>query len=1361
MTMEQVLRFVEAKEAGKRSASRLLLPQATDALSGSSYKKQKRPPPKEQETCTYCGTKGHGRSPPTRIRRTECPAFDTTCNHCGKEHHFERVCRAKNSTKSTKATERQDAISDTLCGITAVDNTRAVTLDHHVFDQPTGDWIRKRSKPQPYVRLQMSVESEDYRQLGYKLSTPPKRSFVSAMADTGCQSCLAGLQVVKKLGISTKDLIPVDLKMHAADNHNIQILGAIILRFSGKNSNGEEKSTRQMVYVTDCTDKLFLSREGCTDLGIIPDNFPTMGKGDPINTVTISHQERCETHTSDPVSVATTTHQEECRCPRRTKPPPPPTSMPHSATETNRELLTQYLLDYYRSSTFNVCEHQTLPMMDGPPMRLLIDTQATPTAHHSPIPVPLHWQDEVKADLDRDVRLGVLEPVPIGEPVTWCHRMVICAKKNGKPRRTIDFQPLNVHATRETHHTQSPYHQARSIPQGKKKSVFDAWNGYHSVPLHPEDRHYTTFITPWGRYRYRTAPQGYISSGDGYTRRYDEIASSIPNHTKCVDDALLWSDTIEESFFQACNWLDLCGRNGITLNPEKFRFAQDEVEFAGFEITTDTVRPCKKYIRAISDFPTPQNLTDVRSWFGLINQVSYAFSTTDTMLPFRELLKPSNKFHWDEDLQQAFDKSKLTIIEEIHNGVKIFDKTKPTCLATDWSKNGIGYWLFQKHCSCPSTDLFCCKQGWKITLVGSRFTHAAESRYAPIEGEALAVADALDKARHFVLGCKNLTIAVDHKPLLKIFGDRSMDNISNTRLRNLKEKTLRYHFKMIHIPGIKHRAPDTLSRYPTGDPHPPKMGLQDDIQSIKDSSGIAHTPPLYIPTQLIAGINTEDQLHSHLMENGLQETLLSTLHSTHTVNWEQVQTATSSDDNMLLLLSTIEDGIPALKSDLPQSIREYHQHRNHLYSSDGVVIYKNRIVIPPSLRPACLSALHAAHQGTASMISKAESSIFWPGITQDIQATRTNCSPCNRMAPSQSALPPTPPTLAEYPFQCICADYCHYKGCNYLVIVDRYSNWPIVERAKDGALGLIDVLRQTFATYGIPDELSSDGGPEFTAHTTRQFMQTWGVQHRLSSVAFPHSNCRAEVGVKTVKRLITGNVGRNGSLNIDAFQKAILQYRNTPDPSTKLSPAMCVFGRPIRDLIQILPGQYRPHNTWRDSLNLREKALRHRHIIQHEKWSEHTKSLTPLHVGDRVRLQNQTGHHPNKWDCTGIVIEVRQYHQYLIRVDGSGRPTLRNRKFLRKYTPVSPPRERRSIFDDMALLPPSDVTPTLPTAPPPTQPPSPGTPAPDPVANPTDCPPSPPPPPPPHPMSPSPPHPMSPPPLRRSTRTRKPPDRLY
>ena len=78
-------------------------------------------------------------------------------------------------------------------------------------------------------------------------------------------------------------------------------------------------------------------------------------------------------------------------------------------------------------------------------------------------------------------------------------------------------------------------------------------------------------------------------------------------------------------------------------------------------------------------------------------------------------------------------------------------------------KSGVGFWLTQKHCNCQGANPFCCREGWRVTLVGSRFTHSAESRYAPVEGEALAVAEALDRARHFVLGCSDLIVAVDHK----------------------------------------------------------------------------------------------------------------------------------------------------------------------------------------------------------------------------------------------------------------------------------------------------------------------------------------------------------------------------------------------------------------------------------------------------------------------------------------------------------------------------------------------------------------------------------------------------------------------
>ena len=109
-----------------------------------------------------------------------------------------------------------------------------------------------------------------------------------------------------------------------------------------------------------------------------------------------------------------------------------------------------------------------------------------------------------------------------------------------------------------------------------KKCVFDCWNGYHSVLLYKDDPHFTMFITPWGRYRYKTAPQIYIASGNGYSRRFDEIVLHIPNKSKVIDDTLLWADNLTDRFHQAVNWLDICGRHGITLNPDKFVFVQDK-----------------------------------------------------------------------------------------------------------------------------------------------------------------------------------------------------------------------------------------------------------------------------------------------------------------------------------------------------------------------------------------------------------------------------------------------------------------------------------------------------------------------------------------------------------------------------------------------------------------------------------------------------------------------------------------------------------------------------------------------------------------------------------------------------------------
>ena len=112
-------------------------------------------------------------------------------------------------------------------------------------------------------------------------------------------------------------------------------------------------------------------------------------------------------------------------------------------------------------------------------------------------------------------------------------------KDDGSPRRTVDLSPMNKHCEREIHTSKSPFNLARSVPDNSVKTVYDAWNGYHSVPIREEDRHLTTFTTPWGLFRYKRAPQGFISSGDGYNRRFDDLTAHMPRMERCVDDTLI------------------------------------------------------------------------------------------------------------------------------------------------------------------------------------------------------------------------------------------------------------------------------------------------------------------------------------------------------------------------------------------------------------------------------------------------------------------------------------------------------------------------------------------------------------------------------------------------------------------------------------------------------------------------------------------------------------------------------------------------------------------------------------------------------------------------------------------------------
>ena len=196
--------------------------------------------------------------------------------------------------------------------------------------------------------------------------------------------------------------------------------------------------------------------------------------------------------------------------------------------------------------------------------------------------------------------------------------------------------------------------------------------------------------------------------------------------------------------------------------------------------------------------------------------------------------------------------------------------------------------------------------------------------------------------------------------------------------------------------------------------------------------------------------------------------------------------------------------------------------------------------------------------------------VFWPGMTYDIERCQQSCFDCVKNASTQPPLRTVPSTPPATPFEQIYADFFDCVGQHYLIVGDRLSGWPDVYRSPNGSPqaeseGLIHFLRNFFSRFGMSEEMSSDGSPEFISTTTKNFLSRCGVPHRPSSAHHLDSNGRAEVAVKSTKRILPLNTDSTKILDTDRFMRAIIQLRNTPDPDCNVLPGEIVFYQPIRN----------------------------------------------------------------------------------------------------------------------------------------------------------------------------------------------------
>ena len=487
---------------------------------------------------------------------------------------------------------------------------------------------------------------------------------------------------------------------------------------------------------------------------------------------------------------------------------------------------------------------------------------------------------------------------------------------------------------------------------------------------------------------------------------------------------------------------------------------------------------------------------------------------------------------------------------------------------------------------------------------------------------------AVQKARVYLAG-SNFELVVDHRPLIPIINSKTLDELPSPRIIRLKEKLAMYRMTAVWRAGIKHKVVDCLSRYPV------------DLPSDDDLRGESDIENCQLVLQQIATVDSETG-----------EPILEDHHLV------ALRTEGQLDPEYRKLKEAVYKGFPKEKAHLDLDLHPFWPIQADATLCNDIVMVGSRLVIPKSMRPNILKLLHASHQGQTRTLRRARQVVYWPNMTNDIQNVVRSCEHCATLLPSQpveSLMSPTPP---KQPLEHVAADLFHLSGWEYLILVDRYSGWPLVVRCGRSAASsdIIAKLKAWIMDLEAPSKVSTDGGPQFRSQEFKSFCKEWGIQHIQSSPYNHQSNGAAEAAVKTIKHLVQKTT-KNGDLNNDAFREGLLELRNTPG-ETGRSPAQLLFGRSLRSKLPVHPSSFQPSP---ESVFASPEPLSERGGSRYELRG---RDLPVLEEGRMVRLQNQR---TLRWDAIGkIVSRHERGRSYVVGLEDGG-TCWRNRRFLRPY----------------------------------------------------------------------------------------------
>lgn len=737
---------------------------------------------------------------------------------------------------------------------------------------------------------------------------------------------------------------------------------------------------------------------------------------------------------------------------------------------------------------------------------LEMDKDATPI-FYKPYTVPYGLRGAAETEIKRLCDMGIIYPVRNSK---WASPVVIVSKPDGSIRMCVDCK-VTINKFLKTDHYPLPRIDdiLAALAGAKYFCILDLREAFAQLAVSEDSQEYLTINTHLGLYRYRRLIFGVACAPTKFQSTMDRVIQGLKGVLCFIDDLLIGGNSLEECYANLIAVLDRLVEYNVKIKWEKCKFFQTSVTYLGHEISEEGIRPNKEKIKAVVNAPAPQNLTQVKSYLGLINYYGrFIPNLSSELIELYKLTKKGVNFVWTDACQTAFERSKQLLLD--NDLLAHYDPNKQIVVHCDASPYGLGAILSHVIDGVDRPVLFA-----SCTLTD------AQKNYSQLQREALSVVFAVKKFHKYIFG-KQITIYNDHQPLREIFNERKSVPVAAGQLQRWAIFLSMYNYRIEYKKGSKMGNADALSRLPLSEEN------DIDAQNVQEFS-----ESMPIDRQVVIDATRADQLLCEVM-------------------------------------GALKNGWP---NSMSESLTKFHNKRLLLSIESETLFYGNRMIIPENLKLKILNLLHDTHIGVCRMKAAARMYVWWPRIDSDIEEYAKRCEPCqlNQSTPSSTGLSKW--TETSYFFERIHLDFFHWNGQTFLIVVDSYSRWLDVKLMPSTKCDkVIDELRVIFAYFGLPCKMVADNGPPFNAKELRAFCNRNGIHYMNSPPYHPQSNGWAECGVRTVKSslkkmLIESGKGVNSKLLLARF---LIKYRNTPVTTTNQTPSDRIFLHRPRILMHVL-----------------------------------------------------------------------------------------------------------------------------------------------------------------------------------------------